>query len=287
MPADPTELRARGKARIAASCLVATDIALQTRPAAAEAPDLLQQPFYAALGSFILDSDTKVRLDGSTGDRGTTVDWEETFGGANVTRFRIDGYWRFGERHKIRALWFNSSRSEGRVLDDTIDWGDQEFPVDARVEGTFSFDVYELAYEYAFLHRENYELAGTIGLHYTELETKLAAKAETSNGTLDRDIEQSASVGAPLPVIGVRGMWRLPRAFWLDASAQFFKLSFNEFDGSLTDYRLAAFWQPKTWLGLGIGYNQFSVRVDVDRDRFDGRLEWTYRGPMLFYCGAF
>jgi hypothetical protein len=227
-----------------------------------------------------------VRLDG-TAERGTVVDFEETFGGADATRFRIDGYWRFAERHKVRALWFNSSRSQSRTLDHTIEWGDLEFPVSARTDSDLSFDVYELAYEYAFMRRENYEVAGTVGLHYTELDAKLSAKAEASGGTLERDIEDTASMGAPLPVIGVRGMWRLPRDFWLDASAQFFALSYGDYDGRLTDYRVAVFWQPKKWLGLGLGYNQFAIDVDVDRDRFHGNLDWTYRGPMFFYSGAF
>ena len=42
------------------------------------------------------------------------------------------------------------------------------------------FTIFEAAYEYAFMHSENYELAGTIGLHYTTLELKLTA--ETAGG---------------------------------------------------------------------------------------------------------
>src|SRR5262245_45383523 len=75
-----------------------------------EAPNLLTEPFYVGLGSFILNSDTKIRLDGE-GQRGTNLNWEDTFGIGDDTRFRIDAYWRFGDRHKVRALWFNSSRS--------------------------------------------------------------------------------------------------------------------------------------------------------------------------------
>ena len=87
----------------------------------------------------------------------------------------------------------------------------------ARSRAEFGFDVYELAYEYAFLRRDNYEVSGTFGLHYTELELDLSAKAESSGGTLDRDISESGSVGAPLPAFGLRGQWALPYNFWIDA----------------------------------------------------------------------
>ena len=64
-------------------------------------------------------------------------------------------------------------------------------------------------------------------------------------------------------------------------------MSIDEYDGSLQDYRVAVVWQPGKWLGVGLGYNQFNVDVDVEKERFDGSLDWTYRGPMLFYSATF
>jgi hypothetical protein len=253
-----------------------------------EAPDLLEVPFTASLGSYILDVDTEVQLDGEV-DEGTRLDWDSTFGGGDLTRFRVDGAWRFGDsnRHKIRALWFNYSRSKSKVLEEDIEWGDEVFPIEAKVKGELKFDIYELAYEYAFLHRDTYEVAANIGLHYAQFSTALSARAENSSGTLDRDIHREGSVDAPLPVIGLRGLWHLPYDLWIDASAQFFALSIDEYDGSLRDYKLVLTWQPKTWLGVGLGYDRFAVDVDVDKDRFRGSLDWTYSGPMLFYSAAF
>jgi hypothetical protein len=253
---------------------------------AAEAPNLLEDSFSLALGTYIVDSDTEVRLDGSTGE-GTTLDWERTFGGGDVTRFRVDGQWRFADRHKARFMWFSSTRDASRTLEEDIDWGDETFPVDANVNGEFGFDVYELAYEYAFLRRDTYEVSASIGLHYTQLDLTLSARAESSNGTLEADISETGSVGAPLPVIGLRGQWSLPYDLWIDAGAQYFALSIDEYDGSLTDLRATITWQPKTWLGIGLGYNRFSVDVDVDKSDFKGSLDWTYQGPMLFYSASF
>jgi len=262
---------------------------LALSPIAADAegaPNLLTDPFYLALGTYIVETDTDVRLDGESG-QGTDVDWEKTFGSGDVTRFRFDGQWRFADRHKVRFMWFDSSRDSSSTLEEEIDWGDATFPVSARVKAEFSFAVYELAYEYAFLRSENYEVSGSFGLHYTELDLELSAKAESSGGTLDADIRESGSVGAPLPVIGLRGLWALPYNLWIDAQAQYFALSIDEYDGSLTDLRLMVNWQPKTWLGIGIGYNQFTVDVDVEKNRFDGSLDWTYEGPMIFYSASF
>ena len=97
-------------------------------------------------------------------------------------------------------------------------------------QGEFNFDVYELAYEYAFLQRDNYEVAASIGVHYTELELTLSAEA---------------------------------------------------------NLRAIVLWQPRQWLGIGLGYDRFAVDLNVAKDRFDGSLDWTYQGPMIFYSVGF
>lgn len=253
-------------------------------------PSMLNDSFYLSLGTFILNSDTEVRFDGDTG-RGTPVDWERTFGGGDLSRFRVDGHWRFGDsgRHKARFMWFNASRTGSRSLDEEIEFGGEVYPVNIRVKSESSFDIYELAYEYAFLKRDNYEIDGTIGLHLASLSLGLEAKASTSGGALDADIEREGTLDAPLPVIGLRGIWQLPHNFSIDAGAQFFSLSIDKYDGSLQDYRVMLNWQPKKWLGFGLGYNRFDVDVDVDgdSDEFDGNLNWQYSGPMLTYSAVF
>jgi hypothetical protein len=40
-------------------------------------------------------------------------------------------------------------------------------------------------------------------------------------------------------------------------------------------------------VGLGVGYDYFAVNVDVDTDNFKGKLDWKYRGPMIFYSVSF
>jgi hypothetical protein len=253
-----------------------------------DAPNLLKDPFQVAIGTFAISSEPTIQLNGqaSTGDR---VNFDEAIGGGDAQRVRLDGTWRFGdsEKHKLRLVAFSMSRDNSRTFDEEIEWGDDVYPVDARIDAEFKFSVVELAYEYAFLRRDNYELGASIGLHYTTMEASLKAKAEFSGGTLSGDIDNEASVDAPLPVIGLRGLWGLGHDFWVDASAQYFALSIDEYDGNLQDYRLLVTWQPKKWLGIGAGYSRFKIDVDVEKENFDGSMDWTYSGPMIFYSASF
>lgn len=251
-----------------------------------EAPDLLADPLMLSLGTFILDTDTRVRLDGDDG-LGTQIDWEEDIGSGEATRIRFDGTWRFTERNKLRALWFSNSVSRSTRLEEDISWGDVVYPASVEVGTDFEFDVFELAYERSLLLRDRYELSGTIGLHYTELTLAIEGEGTIDGESVAGRVRESGSVNAPLPVIGLRGLWRLTGPFWLDASAQFFYLSIDDYQGSLQDYRVAALWQPRRWMGIGIGYSQFTFDVDVEKEGFNGSLDWTYRGPLVFYSASF
>jgi hypothetical protein len=273
-----------------ATVAACSSVLLVAAPAAsaAEAPDLLTDSFQVAIGTFAISSEPSVQLNGeaSTGDK---VDFDEKLGGGDEQRVRLDSHWRFGDtgRHKVKLIGFSMSRDRTSTIDEEFEWGGDVYPVDAKVKAEFKFTVIEAAYEYAFLQRDNYELNGSIGLHYTSMDASLKAEAATSGGTLTADIDNSASVDAPLPVIGLRGMWDLSHNFWLDATAQFFALSIDDYDGNLQDYRLLLTWQPKKWAGVGVGYSRFSVDVDVEKDDFNGSLDWTYSGPIIYYSASF
>ena len=52
-----------------------------------------------------------------------------------------------------------------------------------------------------------------------------------------------------------------------------FALSFDDFDGSIVNYRAAVTWQPKKYIGVGAGYDNFTIDVDVEKEplhRLDG-----------------
>ena len=86
-------------------------------------------------------------------------------------RCRLDGSWRFAKRHKVRAMIFNTSRSDSREFEQDIEWEDEVFPVGARIKGEVDFAVYQVAYEYLFLRRESWELGASIGVHYLGIAT--------------------------------------------------------------------------------------------------------------------
>jgi hypothetical protein len=249
---------------------------------AEDAPNLLTDTWQASIGTFGISSEPSVELRGESGG-GSKVDFNEAIGGGDAYRFRLDGQWRWADRHKVRFSAFDLSRSKTRTIDEEIEWGDQVYPVNAKVDFEHDFYVIEAVYDYSFLRRENYEIAASAGLHWTGFSASLKVKATDTTAQRKED----ASVDMPLPVFGLRGVWSLTHNFWLEAAAQYFALSIDEYDGNLQDYRIFVTWQPHKWVGFGLGYNAFKVDVDVDADNFNGSLDWNYDGPMAFYNVSF
>ena len=260
---------------------------LPTTAMAVDGPDLLADPFQLSLGTYILDTDTQVSLGGDDGSAGTDVNWEQVFGGGDADRFRVDGAWRFGRHHRLRALWFDFSRRRTQFIDLDIDWGDESFPAETTVDSEMSFTILELAYEFAFVRREGLEVAATAGLHNTDFTASLSAIVPAGGGSGTREASDTAEYEYPLPVFGLRGLWHVGGDFWLDASAQYFELEYKEYDGSIIDGRLTLQWQPRRWIGIGLGYNRFEVKLDINDEDSRDEIDWVYDGPMLFYSVSF
>jgi hypothetical protein len=256
-------------------------------PASAEGASPIESKGYASLGAFLNKSDLKIRLDGSAGEIGDQVDWGKTFGNGEQVRFRLDGLWRFNDRHHMRLMFTDYTHTKSRSLSEDVQWGDDLILAGSSVKSKLGFQIAEAAYEYALRHDEKMELALSAGVHYTTFVAKLKVNVDTTGGSGGAELGGKASVGAPLPVFGGHGLWHLGNNVYADAQVQWFALSIDGYDGSILNYRGALYWQPKKWGGIGIGYDSFNVDLKVKKDKFTGKMNWTYQGPQLFFNFTF
>jgi hypothetical protein len=139
------------------------------------------------------------------------------------------------------------------------------------------------------MRRDKFELAGGIGIHYVNLGLTLDGTLNVQGGgSVSGERTADADTAAPLPVLGIRGLWQLPWNLYLTAQAQYFYLDFEEYKGSLRDLKATLVWQFADHVGVGVGYNDFGFKFDIEDKRdFDGRLRWNYGGLMAFASVAF
>jgi hypothetical protein len=248
----------------------------------AEAGNPLNDRFNLQLGGFLLSTETKLRVDGAL--RGTEIDTERDLGLKDSDRFRFDGYWRITPRQKIRVMYFETNQSATRTLDREIIYDDTVYPVNLEVRAATKTQVTELAYEYTFMKRDMYDLSGSFGIHNLKFQSSLEGEL---NGQPLPNLSNTSEANGPLPVLGLHGVWRFNDQFYIDAMIQYFSISYDVYDGSVTDYTASAVWQFSKHFGIGAGWNNFVTKVDVDGDSFNGRLRWRYGGARIFVTASF
>ena len=243
----------------------------------------IDQDVQLSLGAFFLATGSEVRLDGEAAGTGTKIDWENEFHVDDRDQFRIDAFWRFASRHKVRLMYFENDRSNSIVLSRDIHFGDYVFPLDLKVDTFFNTRIVELAYEYTFLQRDNLELSASIGIHDTRVEAGLRGKLSTTGagGSVELvDVQEVGSADGPLPVLGLRVLWDMGHDFYFDGIAQYFVTSIDEYDGRIEDYKVGVTWYPLRNAGIGLGYNRFVTKLDVEKQSFMGQLKLQYDGPL-------
>lgn len=259
-----------------ASALI-TSLALlfSAMPAIAEQSADMDDRFSVSLGMFFTDRDSRMSLDGEVPNSGTDIDLEGDLGlDSSGTVFRMDGYFRFNERHRIDFSAFDLSRNGSKQIDEELVWDGEIYPIDVLIKSSFDMSIYKLAYTWSFMQRDNGYLGATAGLHIVDIGTSISAES----------IGQSSRGGAtaPLPVFGLRGQYDFSEKWSLRGSAEFFVFEYENYSGSLHDIYAGIDYQFSRHVAFGVGINIVGLNVGVAETNFDGDLKWRYGGGLLF-----
>lgn len=243
--------------------------------AAAQSADM-DDRFSVSLGVFIADRDTLTRLDGSVPDSGTEVDLEGTLGfKKSDSVFRIDGYYRFNEKHRIDFSAFDLSRTASKQIDEEFIWDGETYPVDVLINAALDLKVYKLAYTWSFMRREDWYLGASLGLYVADIGTSISAE---SGGQFS-----SRGITAPLPVLGLRGQYEFSEKWTFRGSAEVFAFDYGDYSGDLYDLYAGVDYQFSTHVAVGLGINSVRMDIGVGKPNFNGNLDWQYDGGLLFF----
>jgi hypothetical protein len=247
-------------------------VAMMSSPLVAAQDD---EKFSVSLGVFITDRNSDTTIGVSGDPTGTPVDLETDLGlDKSDTVFRLDGYYRFNDKHRIDISAFDLSRTSTKTIEKDIDWNGTIYPIDTTVNGDFDLNIYKVAYTWAFMRRDKGYFGLTGGLYVADIGTRLSAE-----GIGDRD---GGGITAPLPVVGLRGEYQFSEKWTLRASGEFFALEYDAFDGSLIDLYAGIDYQMFEHVAFGLGINSVRIDVGVDDADLTGNLDWRYDGGLLF-----
>lgn len=227
-----------------------------------------------SLGAFFADRDSQTRIDGESSP-GTDVDLESDLGlDRSDTVFRVDGYWRFAEKHRFDLSAFDLSRSSSKQIEREIIWDDTTYPINTTVNSELDLAIYKAAYTWMFLKRDRSFLGATVGLYIADIGASLSASTAGS--------VESSDVTAPLPVIGLRGEYRFADRWSLRGSGEIFAIEYGDYDGSLYDLFVGLDFSATDTIAVGVGVNSVQLDIGVTKNNFQGDVDWQYDGAMAY-----
>lgn len=253
-------------------------LAVCMQPAVAEESGGPWEKWSLSLGGFAstLASDVRVGTPGV----GAEIDLDEVLGlESSDTVFRIDAAYRFGSsrKHRWDFTWFDLSREATRTLTQAINVDGTIYPVGTTVDSVFDLAFYNVRYSYSFLQDDRVDLAGSVGLHVTDIGLTIHSLTQGTSGD---------TVTAPLPLIGARLDVALTEKWYARSSVEFLYLALGDFKGKISDVLLAAEYRAWKNFSIGAGLNAVAMSLEAESEssgvKFVGDVNIDFVG-LIFY----
>lgn len=271
-------MTASNHAQLTSVALLFTGLLFCLMPLVTKAEEPLpfgKERFRLDIGAFLPAMNTNVRVDSPSLGVGDQIDFEDDLNyDKDVNTARLDGYYRFTDRHSVQFSVFELSRSAKATLVNTIQFGDIVFPAGTSVTSENNVLVTELGYQYSFLKTSNMELSATAGIYLLQIDSTI----KSSGGALN----ERATASGPLPQFGLDLKYAFTPAWYVSARGQVFQIEMDTYDGSLTNLRLGVDYFGYENLGFGIGYNKVNLNVSVAGSDYDGKFSWQYEGFQIY-----
>jgi len=213
----------------------------------------------------------------SSAGAGTIISFDEDLGGEDsLTIPRIDGYYRFNERHRIDFTNFRIERDGLKTItgvDITI--GDETFTFNETIVSEIKYSLNRLGYAYSFYHSPSVELSLTAGLNITEYDFNFSRD--------DGNKLSTNGVSAPLPMFGLRMGYAINKNWSVNYISETFFIEIdNTFRGTLLNYEWNIEYKFDNKLALGAGLVRSSIDLDLKDSDWSGGIVDSYKGALLY-----
>jgi hypothetical protein len=226
--------------------------------------------------------DTFLRLDNSdTGRAGTNLNVENDLGLEDkANMFRAEMIFRLREKNRLRVDYFKTTRYGNKVLNQTINFGDQTFLVTDRAQTSIDYRALNLTYTRSVLYFDRVEVGVGVGVSFIQ--------AHAKGEVVARNIREKEDGVAPYPTLALDGTWRISKRWAFTGRAQTFTAHLSDFTGSLSDYHGDIQYRWRRNFTFGLGYTSLRIRAEsASRKNLPGKFNQDIKGPEFFIRASF
>jgi len=256
----------------AASLLIGAGLLAGNTANAQEAKSVASpDKFMIRLGSYyVTRADTDITVLSGAGV-GTSISFSKDLGGETTDSVaRIDGYYRFNDRHRLEFGSFTVDRNGSTLVGLTI--GDEVLT--GTITSNIKYTTTKLGYAYSFYHSPQVELSLAAGLNITKYDISYSGSTGGSGAN---------GVTVPLPVFGLQMTYAIsPKWSVRYLSESFFIEIEDTLKGTLLNNELDIEYKMTKHFAIGAGITRVSTDFTVDDDDWKGGFSDSHRGALLY-----
>lgn len=242
-------------------------------------------------GYFLMQADTLLRYNGPEGNSGQ-VDFEDDLGlDQEVGTFWLNGRWRIARRHQVELAYTNLERDRGGfTLEREFTWGGETYRAGLTSASYAKSDLLGGYYRFALVRNERFEVGPTLGIGYLWVDVRVEATGSIQGpggAPTSETLDEAASTGSVTGAVGGYVSGWLAKRLVVRGDFLYIKVSPENTDASVTDWRVAADFYVLRNVGVGVQYKY--NRYTYDRGILVNRLggEMTFQGLQVFATLAF
>lgn len=243
----------------------------------------IEDKYWVEVGGYWPSVSSEVRVaPASNPDGGTTIDMESDLDlSKHKTLPQVAAGMRLGGNWSLMGEYYSLSRSGSKSVSRDISFDDVVYPAGVRVDSSFDSTIYRATVGYSFVNNPNTRIGGALGFHVTEFELKLKGDAQVGGAAVTGE-QRRRDVLAPLPTVGLFATQKIVQDVTFSARGDYLSLKIDDYKGRLFNGEAAVTWRFTKNVGIGAMWRYVNYRVDVSKDRWDGRLQYRFSGPAVF-----
>jgi hypothetical protein len=190
-----------------------------------------------------------------------------------------------GRKHKLRFSYVPMTYDEETVLERTVAFGGQTFPVNVPATAHLEWKLWRFGYEWDFVAADRGLLGFIVDLKYNKIAAELAAEGFGSELT---------EANAPVPTVGVIARVYPHRSFSITTEFTGFKMpgfvgdriadslgDDDDFDAKLFDLDIYGTLNFGSHVGIQGGYRSLTADYLIDEDSGDLKMKGLYFGGLI------
>jgi hypothetical protein len=192
---------------------------------------------------------------------GTNIDLTNTLGvDSSTDAFRLDGLYRFNDRHAIGLSWYRVGLSGSKSLNEQIQINDQTIAAGASTTTSLNFNIWRLLYNYSFYRNDKVELGVSPGLYM--MQTKFSFSGQgTVNNVVGASTIVNEQLTLPLPSIGLVANFNITPKLQFQSRYDFFYLTINNYTGSMFEFYAGLEYRLMKHFAMGAAFDRLTAEL--------------------------